>query len=302
MSRVTVLYEQAFKAAEDGHAAESENDRSSAIQSFEQAVQLFSRLAMVETSTKRTLLEEHIRGFQQRIQDLRGAETKDDHDDAAAAAPTTELVLPSPSTGVLPVSTDSSCRASDADDDLHSDIRWQNASRLEQVAQSTEVDGDLSVSIDLYMKSADELLEVDKNLSDAFLCQRVRTKVESIIDRITALKERHDLDMEDDLLMEEDLLMEVALSPENMKLKQPSQPSQQLQPPLPQHANPNQFASSPSSTHLTPPPHAKYTAEEVDVLRRSSVINGRLFQPWMASDTHVDVAADSLFVDPDGFL
>ncbi|RHY53255.1 hypothetical protein DYB38_006711, partial [Aphanomyces astaci] len=302
MSRVTVLYEQAFKAAEDGHAAESENDRSSAIQSFEQAVQLFSRLAMVETSTKRTLLEEHIRGFQQRIQDLRGAETKDDHDDAAAAAPTTELVLPSPSTGVLPVSTDSSCRASDADDDLHSDIRWQNASRLEQVAQSTEVDGDLSVSIDLYMKSADELLEGDKNLSDAFLCQRIRTKVESIIDRITALKERHDLDMEDDLLMEEDLLMEVALSPENMKLKQPSQPSQQLQPPLPQHANPNQFASSPSSTHLTPPPHAKYTAEEVDVLRRSSVINGRLFQPWMASDTHVDVAADSLFVDPDGFL
>ncbi|RLN99360.1 hypothetical protein DYB28_009614, partial [Aphanomyces astaci] len=299
MSRVTVLYEQAFKAAEDGHAAELENDRSSAIQSFEQAVQLFSRLAMVETSTKRTLLEEHIRGFQQRIQDLRGAETKDDHDDAAAAAPTTELVLPSPSTGVLPVSTDSSCRASDADDDLHSDIRWQNASRLEQVAQSTEVDGDLSVSIDLYMKSADELLEVDKNLSDAFLCQRIRTKVESIIDRITALKERHDLDMEDDLLMEEDLLMEVALSPENMKLKQPSQ---QLQPPLPQHANPNQFASSPSSTHLTPPPHAKYTAEEVDVLRRSSVINGRLFQPWMASDTHVDVAADSLFVDPDGFL
>ncbi|RHY88049.1 hypothetical protein DYB35_004631 [Aphanomyces astaci] len=302
MSRVTVLYEQAFKAAEDGHAAESENDRPSAIQSFEQAVQLFSRLAMVETSTKRTLLEEHIRGFQQRIQDLRGAETKDDHDDAAAAAPTTELVLPSPSTGVLPVSTGSSCRASDADDDLHGDIRWQNASRLEQVAQSTEVDGDLSVSIDLYMKSADELLEVDKNLSDAFLCQRVRTKVESIIDRITALKERHDLDMEDDLLMEEDLLMEVALGPENMKLKQPSQPSQQLHPPLPQHANPNQFASSPSSTYLPPPPHAKYTAEEVDVLRRSSVINGRLFQPWMDSDTHVDVAADSLFVDPDGFL
>ncbi|RHY05840.1 hypothetical protein DYB25_008257, partial [Aphanomyces astaci] len=290
MSRVTVLYEQAFKAAEDGHAAESENDRSSAIQSFEQAVQLFSRLAMVETSTKRTLLEEHIRGFQQRIQDLRGAETKDDHDDAAAAAPTTELVLPSPSTGVLPVSTDSSCRASDADDDLHSDIRWQNASRLEQVAQSTEVDGDLSVSIDLYMKSADELLEVDKNLSDAFLCQRIRTKVESIIDRITALKERHDLDMEDDLLMEEDLLMEVALSPESTSDR------------IIHHANPNQFASSPSSTHLTPPPHAKYTAEEVDVLRRSSVINGRLFQPWMASDTHVDVAADSLFVDPDGFL
>ncbi|RQM14388.1 hypothetical protein B5M09_007424 [Aphanomyces astaci] len=215
MSRVTVLYEQAFKAAEDGHAAESENDRPSAIQSFEQAVQLFSRLAMVETSTKRTLLEEHIRGFQQRIQDLRGAETKDDHDDAAAAAPTTELVIPSPSTGVLPVSTDSSCRASDADDDLHGDIRWQNASRLEQLAQSTEVDGDLSISIDLYMKSADGLLEVDKNLSDAFLCQRVRTKVESIIDRITALKERHDLDMEDDLLMEEDLLMEVALGPES---------------------------------------------------------------------------------------
>ncbi|KDO20424.1 hypothetical protein SPRG_14362 [Saprolegnia parasitica CBS 223.65] len=47
---------------------------------------------------------------------------------------------------------------------------------------------------------------------------------------------------------------------------------------------------------------AKYTAEEVDVLRRSSVVNGRLFQPWIASDAYEVFSPHEQYIDPDGFL
>ncbi|RHY32781.1 hypothetical protein DYB32_002251 [Aphanomyces invadans] len=312
MSRVNVLYEQAFKAAEDGHAAELGNDAALAIQHFEQAVQLFTRLASVESLSKRTLLHEHIQDFQQRIQDLRSG------NDVPAIPHAEVCSRPRPES-----TTDDDGRLPDA---LTADPRWLYATRLEQEAASTEAMRNvaLPVVMDAYMRAADEFMEVRRppraksalNVLDQMLrdksvpddaCQCIRRKVERLIDRITTLKNQdHELEMED-LMMEADLLLHVDYASTRMdrilsctslrhvevKRKVPdatSLPHQQRAVPH----DPGHVAASDVA------PQAKYTAEEVDVLRRSSVINGRLFQPWIASDEKFDTT--EAFTDPDGLL
>lgn len=45
-----------------------------------------------------------------------------------------------------------------------------------------------------------------------------------------------------------------------------------------------------------------YTSKELDVLRRSSTINGRIFLPWMDIDVGENLNLDEVFIDPDGLL
>lgn len=45
-----------------------------------------------------------------------------------------------------------------------------------------------------------------------------------------------------------------------------------------------------------------YSQQELDVLRRSSRINGRIYLPWMEVDLDETFAFEQLFTDPDGLL
>ncbi|OQR80787.1 calpain-like protease [Achlya hypogyna] len=268
MNRATELYDRAFRAAEEGVLAEERLDAAAAVAQFEEAIRIFSRLAIVESLSKRTLLQEQISDFQARIEKLKS-----------------KSVEPPLVQQRVEESVNDTCLA--------------EAERLEAAARAIDTPDHAKQSIiDAYMVAADSYITV---LQDAALNESVQARVqfcvEAIIDRVTALKQvpltDDDLDLIEEELMEEmesflDVAAEVPAKQAVVSAPVPLRSPLALpRPPAPS------FAESED---------AKYTAEEVDVLRRSSVINGRLFQPWIAADSAELFHPSEQFIDPDGFL
>ncbi|KAH9094131.1 hypothetical protein Ae201684P_016746 [Aphanomyces euteiches] len=276
MNRVNDLYEEAFQAAEAGIAAEEKNEVDVAIQSFEIAVRIFSRLAIVESLSKRTLLEEQIADFRQRIAKLQERD-----------APTVDAS----ETNVPPIAQSRSVEPG-------GDTRVQAAERLEQEAQALVDQGFTMKSfvVEKYMLAADEYMKIlkDASLTDDFR-QRIRSKVEDIIEKVMFLKEEQERENELDQLMEEELYDES----EKIILRERETICQPVQRQSTVRENPNRMNKLPDQDDSVV---GKYTTEELDVLRNSSVINGRLFQPWLSSDIHERFDSTEQYVDQDGFL
>ncbi|KAI8612349.1 hypothetical protein BC830DRAFT_1067730 [Chytriomyces sp. MP71] len=49
-------------------------------------------------------------------------------------------------------------------------------------------------------------------------------------------------------------------------------------------------------------PHPELSSREIDILKQASVINSRIFLPWIQDDKADPFCSQTLFVDPDGFL
>ncbi|KAF0685589.1 Aste57867_22557 [Aphanomyces stellatus] len=269
MSRVTLLYEQAFRAAENGVAAESQNEVDIAIRSFEEAVQIFSRLAIVESLSKRTLLNEQITDFNKRIGKLRN-----DSASFNSCGGNGDVI------GGLYANTNPHIQAAE--------ILVRHAQTMESESKYAN-----TVIVDEYMKAADEYMKVLKDTSsNDGLTPHVRNKIESIIERVTYLKEKEIRGADIDHLSEDDLVVDSdAISNDHEGVYKGTHKKF--------HPNPNRMQKIYHDNDST---QTMYTAEEVDVLRRSSIINGRLFQPWISSDVDEIFSSTEMYADQDGFL
>ncbi|OQR88718.1 calpain-like protease [Thraustotheca clavata] len=262
MNLASELYEQAFRAAEDGVAAETRLESEQAIALFEQAIRIFSRLAIVESKEKRRLLEDQITDFRVRIVNLKAKDVV-----PQAIQQQVDVVTP-----------------------------LSEAERLEEEAKRSDEEkkGPVKIVLDAYMQAADSYMTIlhEATMPEDVL-QQIKDKVEGIIDRVTQLKKDDELE----LLMEEELIDEM----ESFVDEAPPAPVKEavLHAPV-QLRSPTNM---PRQVHTYEENEdAKFTSEELDVLRRSSIINGRLFQPWIVTDGYERFDVNEHFIDPDGFL
>ncbi|DBA04343.1 TPA: hypothetical protein N0F65_002105 [Lagenidium giganteum] len=252
-------YAEAFAAAEDGkrfqNGDDQERDYVRAIESFELAIRLLSRLAIVESVAKRVLVQDAVNELKDRV---------------AKIEATTEYLL---------------ARAMKE----HTQARELEAEN----ARAPAPDG-LQRCIDQYLAVGDWYMKAYA----AFPAEDVPTRkviedqVEYVIAHVSKLKQQqattaHGASVENG--------SDMTLPAPPVSVPVASAGAAATAPPSASTARKSMLCKQESS--------AAYSPEELDVLRRSSLINGHLFVPWLDDlDTQERFQLPALFVDPDGLL
>jgi calpain-7 len=151
---------------------------------------------------------------------------------------------------------------------------------------------DVCICIKFYMQTAEAYLKayhaIDPN--DFNTKKVIKEQLEYVIDYVSALKQRQQQQESHDTMMRTFSTSTFSTSIGiNHKFQEMSLHSS------------NMTTTTPSNDNLD----LIYTREELDVLRRSSLINGHLFLPWIEEDAAWTLTKEEdqeMFTDPDGYL
>lgn len=149
--------------------------------------------------------------------------------------------------------------------------------------------GNEEEAVEMYLQAAELCLKARKLTQDKNLCGKLKSLAENALDRAEVLKKKHK--------NEETSVHTEPISPipeiSNLKISDSASEKQQLV-----HRQP----ASPTPSLSTPRGGGTYTKEEIAVLRRTSVINGREYVPFMSIDLREKFAYPLPFSDKDGKL
>ena len=166
------------------------------------------------------------------------------------------------------------------------DTLTQANSVLERALALDEQKGISSDIVSLYLEAAELYLSYIRTIDDDSL----KSRVSGILDRVSQLKQ---LEAPNGRSLHETMVDLPSVHPQN---------------PL-QHASVPAMPSPPSGFSACPRAETRrmtkesLTAQEMAVLRASSVVNGRCFMPWLDGEESREVYTfDKPFVDPDGPL
>ncbi|GMF18073.1 unnamed protein product [Phytophthora lilii] len=155
-------------------------------------------------------------------------------------------------------------------------------------AAEAEAPAQSDIAVDGYIAAAESYMQALNALPRAEAAARaaVREQLEYVIDYVSALKARAQQEQE-----QQQKQQQQQQAPAAAALQWPEPPkTAEIAPPA---------AAEPPQD----PPGAAYTPQELDVLRRSSRINGHLFVPWLDDlDAQEKFSLPEPFEDPDGHV
>uniref|UniRef100_K3X588 Calpain catalytic domain-containing protein n=1 Tax=Globisporangium ultimum (strain ATCC 200006 / CBS 805.95 / DAOM BR144) TaxID=431595 RepID=K3X588_GLOUD len=274
------LYADAFASAERAKSLEREDgDVLRAVQHFQDAIRILSRLAIVESAAKRQLVQDAIEGLRERVDKLEATS-------AYALA-----------------------RAMEENEQAKRKEEANDAAQADDVVEAYLVAGDW------YMKAYAAFVAEDSTSKAA-----VKEQIEYIIEHVSKLKASQSNAAQTPCYP-------VASPPPSAELLNPRVSFSSLEWPEPPANVDDELLSATKNLSIMPAYAASaspagsnfvmvtpatahgseskagtaYTPQELDVLRRSSLINGHLFVPWLDDlDTQEQFETPTLFVDPDG--
>lgn len=313
MNSAEQCYTEAFACAERGKTLEREpNGALDAVEQFETAIRILGRLAVVESAAKRELVLDAIRGLRERVDKIEAtsdyalaramrehehARTLEDAEALAksqvhdAADPDAVVAEPAPSAVETYLSAGDwymrAYAALPADDaSAKAAVKDQIEYIIEHVSQLKQAQAEAATST---------LGQHDSSQMDAAAATAVQTQTHA--------------------LSNSDAFLQTRMSFSSLEWPEP--PPDDLDAALLADIDDLSLAPSPAPA-LRPTPAsaqtgktgAAYTPEELDVLRRSSHINGHVFVPWLddldsrerfdIDDSAASSSPPALFTDPDG--
>ncbi|KAI9910875.1 hypothetical protein PsorP6_010711 [Peronosclerospora sorghi] len=179
-----------------------------------------------------------------------------------------------------------------------SDFLLLQAMEAHALAKDTEAksSNQMNIVIERYIATAEKYMKAFHALplSETAAKEAVKEQLEYVIDYVSKLKNQ-----------KQKKTMRVGKNMMTLQWPEPPMPQQKM-------AQVTQLYTSAASCDLTTisqenqfeeKPSSVYTTKELDVLRRSSKINGHLFVPWLDDlDAQENFSLPELFIDPDGFL
>ncbi|KAG6611650.1 calpain-like protease [Phytophthora cinnamomi] len=257
-------YAEALEAAERAQGFERAGQAVQAVPLFQQALRILKRLAVVESAAQRARLQPTIAELATRVRALQQS----------------------------------------------SDFLLARAMELHAEARESEQADALDVAIDSYIAAAETYMQALNALpaGDASARAAVREQLEYVIDYVSKLKAQ---------TQTQNQIQQVDVDADVAALQWP-EPPVQLQPKTAQVTP--AYASAAAAFAAAVPPDVgavaaagkkqqqeekgdAYTPQELDVLRRSSQINGHLFVPWLDDlDAQEKFSLPEPFEDPDGHV
>lgn len=272
---VEQLYADAFALAEAGRQAcdAPGGDRLLGVRSFQEAIAILSRLAIVESAAKRVLVMDAVTGLKERLQQVQSS---------------SEYLL---------------ARAMDEH------AQAQSFEHQQQQTNRTACVERYITAGDWYMKALEAL-----PLEDLSSRAAVKDQLEYIIDYVSRLKVSTDAEAAGTTTEAVDASQPAPEQPTARSCpdavtslywpEAPSVPKAASEAKQPEAVIAVSTAAINALAEEAKPPvpqGAAYTAQELDVLRRSSLINGHVFVPWLDDlDSQERFDLPTLFKDPDG--